>query len=300
MFRSIESIKKAIREHEWSIEKLEEARSREEVGQKRKSLLSFLTRQIKKKTKKKPRTKDRHLIQADRHASKADRHASKADRHVSKADRHASKADRHASKADRHASKADRHASKADRHKETKNRCNRRAWINRKAFPAGIDNTCMRDFWWQHREVSAAHSCMCMAHEASSSQHWNEKDIKDRCVPMNDKETAEIVNTFHKKMESCLDSHVCGVCGVVGLEGKGLLVPIEKLMCHAVDKDSSECAWSAIEVRVTFISKKYIRILKKNKYGSKFCRTLKIHITDNIECKIVTCVLHRIRSEIEK
>ena len=222
MFYNVGSIKKTIREHEWSIQALQDALRREEVGQKRKTLLSFLTTQIKKKTKKPNRTKDRHL----------------------------SKADRHASKTDRHASKADRHASKADRHNETKNRCNRRAWINRKASPAGTDNTCMRDFWWQHREVSAAHSCMCMAHEASSSQHWIEKDIKDRCVPMTDKETAEIVNTFHKKMESCLDSHVCGVCGAVGLEGKGSLVPIEKLMCHAVDKDSSECAWSAIEVRV--------------------------------------------------
>ena len=271
MFYNVGSIKKTIREHEWSIQALQDALRREEVGQKRKTLLSFLTTQIKKKTKKPNRTKDRHLSKADRHASKTDRHASKADRHASKADRHASnedrhasnvdrhaskadrrasKADRHASKADRHASKADRHASKADRHNETKNRCNRRAWINRKASPAGTDNTCMRDFWWQHREVSAAHSCMCMAHEASSSQHWIEKDIKDRCVPMTDKETAEIVNTFHKKMESCLDSHVCGVCGAVGLEGKGSLVPIEKLMCHAVDKDSSECAWSAIEVRV--------------------------------------------------
>jgi len=121
----------------------------------------------------------------------------------------------------------------------------------------------MRDFWWQHREVSAVHSCMCMAHEASSSQHWTEKDIKDRCVPMTDKETVEIVNTFHKKMESCLDSHVCGVCGVVGLEGKGSLVPIEKLMCHAVDKDSSECAWSAIEVRV---HTKKLHSIFENKY----------------------------------
>ena len=254
IFRTVESIKKTIREHEWSIEALQEAQSREQVGQKRKSLLSFLTRQINKKVNKCKRKKDRHLSKADRHVSKADRHISKVDRHVSKADRHVSKTDRHVSKADRHASKADRHA------KESKNRCNRRAWINRKASPADIDNTCMRDFWWQHREVSAVHSCMCMAHEASSSQHWTEKDIKDHCVPMTDKETVEIVNTFHKKMESCLDSHVCGVCGVVGLEGKGSLVPIEKLMCHAVDKDSSECAWSAIEVRVMFIKKLFLEL----------------------------------------
>ena len=256
IFRTVESIKKTIREHEWSIEALQEAQSREQVGQKRKKLLSFLTRQINKKVNKCKRKKDRHLSKADRHVSKADRHVCKANRHVSKADRHISKVDRHVSKVDRHVSKADRHASKADRHaKESKNRCNRRAWINRKASPADINNTCMRDFWWQHREVSAVHSCMCMAHEASSSQHWTEKDIKDHCVPMTVKETVEIVNSFHKKMESCLDSHVCGVCGVVGLEGKGSLVPIEKLMCHAVNKDSSECAWSAIEVRVMFIKK---------------------------------------------
>ena len=48
-------IKKTIREDEWSIEKLEDVRTREEVGQKRETLLSFLTRQIKKKTKKKQR-----------------------------------------------------------------------------------------------------------------------------------------------------------------------------------------------------------------------------------------------------
>ena len=53
LFWSIERIKKTIREDEWSIEKLEDVRTREEVGQKRKTLLSFLTRQIKKKNKKK-------------------------------------------------------------------------------------------------------------------------------------------------------------------------------------------------------------------------------------------------------
>ena len=52
IFRTVESIKKTIKEHEWSIEALQDARSREEVGQKRKKLLSFLTRQINKKANK--------------------------------------------------------------------------------------------------------------------------------------------------------------------------------------------------------------------------------------------------------
>ena len=115
------------------------------------------------------------------------------------------------------------------------------------------DNTSMRDFWWQHREVSAWHACMCMAHEAASSKHWSEEEIKQRCVPLMDKQIVEIINTYHTKMEKCLDQHVCGVCGIVGLEGKGTLVPIDKLMCHAVDKDSDECAWSVIEVRSRYI-----------------------------------------------
>ena len=70
-------------------------------------------------------------------------------------------------------------------------------------------------------------------------------------------EMVKIVNTFHKKMEKCLDTHVCGVCGIVGLEGKGVLIPIDKLMCHAVDKDSDECAWSVIEVGIFVACWKY-------------------------------------------
>ena len=96
------------------------------------------------------------------------------------------------------------------------------------------------------------HSCMCMAHEACSAQHWTETQIKERCVPLSDKEAVEIVKSFHKKIESCVDGHVCGVCGIVGLDGKGSLVAIDKLMCHAVDKDSDECAWSTIEVYFLF------------------------------------------------
>ena len=199
--------------------------------------------------KRSKRSKDRHSSKTDRHSSKTDRHISKADRHSSKADRHSSKADRHSSKADRHSSKTDRHSSKADRHSSKADRHRSKVDRHKNRHKNEItDKTCMREFWWQHREVSAAHSCMCMAHEASSSHHWSDKDIKARCVPMTDKQAVEIVNTFHKKMKSSLDSHVCGVCGVVGLDGNGSLVPITKLMCHAVDKDSNECAWSAIEV----------------------------------------------------
>ena len=84
---------------------------------------------------------------------------------------------------------------------------------------------------------------MCMAHEASSSHHWTEKDIKARCVPMTDKQAVEIVNTFHKKMESSLDSHVCGVCGVAGLDGNGSLVPIPNVSFRDGGLQADEVLW---------------------------------------------------------
>ena len=180
---TVASIKKKIKEHEWSVEELEDVLTREALCSNRKLLVSFLKGKIQRLQKRLSRSKDRHT-------SKADRHISKVDRHTSKADRHSSTADRHTSTADRHISKADRHTNKV--------------------------NTSTRDFWWEHREVSAVHACMCMAHEAASSQHWTEKEIKQRCVPLTDMEMVKIVNTFHKKMEKCLDTHVCGVCGEKG------------------------------------------------------------------------------------
>ena len=48
---SVATIKK-IKQHEWSVEELEDVRRREELGQNRKGFLSFLTSKIKKIGKK--------------------------------------------------------------------------------------------------------------------------------------------------------------------------------------------------------------------------------------------------------
>ena len=104
----------------------------------------------------------------------------------------------------------------------------------------------LRDFFWSNRGCSAMHCAANFAMEAASSVHWSDEDIAAWCTPVEEKDVVAVARAFLEKCACRSDARVCGVCGIVGLEGQGREVPIANLAMHAVGGINDDSSWSRI------------------------------------------------------
>ena len=104
----------------------------------------------------------------------------------------------------------------------------------------------LRDFLWTNRGCSAMHCAANFAMEAASSVHWSDEDIAAWCTPVEERDIVAVARAFLEKCARRSDTSVCGVCGTVGLEGQGRVVPIAKLAMHAVGGITDDSSWSRI------------------------------------------------------
>ena len=80
------------------------------------------------------------------------------------------------------------------------------------------------------------HCAANYAMEAASSQHWNLEDIAVHCLPPTEDEVVAVAKRYLKEISRRSDNHVCGVCGIVGLDGYGRYLSVKKFEMHGVGK----------------------------------------------------------------
>jgi len=104
----------------------------------------------------------------------------------------------------------------------------------------------MRDFFWHHRECSAMHCAANFGMEAASSRHWSDEDIAAWCVPVDEADVVKVAQYYIEVTKNRSDNNVCSVCGVVGLDGAGREVPVNKLSVHDVGDIEDDSDWARI------------------------------------------------------
>ena len=197
-------------------EHINDAIQAEVAGKNRSSVIKYLQTQVRKRqraNRKKGACKDRHKNpSADRHKNPS------ADRHTPTLQR-----------------KQDRHKNpSADRHK--------------RAVDPNRGGT-MRDFFWDHRECSAMHCAANFAMEAASSKYWSDEDIAAWCTAVDDDDVVKVAQEYIKETKNRSDTKVCSVCGVVGLDGAGRAVPVQKVSVHEVGDIEDDSDWARIDRR---------------------------------------------------
>ena len=208
--QSLKLIKQQVESTEEE-ESIKDAIETELVGRNRATVTKYLRVQLRKRQ----RANKKKGVSKDRHKPTAKR---KQDRHTPTVQR-----------------KQDRHKNpSADRHK--------------RAVDPNRGGT-MRDFFWDHRECSAMHCAANFAMEAASSKYWSDEDIAAWCTAVDDDDVVKVAQEYIKETKNRSDTKVCSVCGVVGLDGAGRAVPVQKLSVHEVGDIEDDSDWARIDRR---------------------------------------------------
>ena len=85
--------------------------------------------------------------------------------------------------------------------------------------------------------------------EAASSKYWSDEDFAAWCVPVDDDEVVKIAQEYIKETKNRSDNKICSVCGVVGLDGTGCEVRVQKLSVHDVGDTEDDSDWARINRR---------------------------------------------------
>jgi len=219
---SVSAIKTRIQAMNVTAELVQQLLSFEEQDQKRKVMITFLERLIRKiaRSRKRNPKEDRHKKVVKR---KKDRHINPSqDRHINPSqDRHINPSqNRYINPSqDRHINPSqDRHINPSQ---------------NRHVKPTNNETGTFNDFLWTHRHESALLAALCFAEEARA-QEVDEMDLN----AMDDVDILNIVRKFQSFIKSRSGGRVCGVCGVVGLEGRGVRISLKEFKAWIVRSTS--------------------------------------------------------------